>query len=87
MILFGGGVYTVGGANLISFEDDEWAIKESITLEDGLAGEKVRHIYIPTQAYMSTSKVFIYLRRMTHIGLLYVVKLLNLIYFRINVTA
>ena len=45
-ILVGGGVYTGGGASLLSLESNEWVITESIFKDDGLAGDKVRHIFI-----------------------------------------
>ena len=48
-ILVGGGVYTSGGANELSFDSIEWTISDVILKEDGLAGEKVRHIYIDSE--------------------------------------
>jgi hypothetical protein len=48
-ILVGGGVYTTGGANVLAFDSIEWTISDVILKKDGLAGEKVRHIYIDSE--------------------------------------
>lgn len=44
-ILVGGGVYTIGGASRLKYDGTTWSIDKNILLEDGLAGEKVRHIF------------------------------------------
>lgn len=45
-ILIGGGVFTQGGANILENIDDKWVITETLKKEDGLAGEKVRNIFV-----------------------------------------
>lgn len=45
-ILIGAGLHTKGGANRLAFKDGTWQIVETLTHLDGLAGEKVRMIYI-----------------------------------------
>ncbi|NSW89619.1 MAG: hypothetical protein HPY74_02865 [Firmicutes bacterium] len=41
----GSGVYTSGGANVFSYTGKEYILSGALKLEDGLAGDKVRHIY------------------------------------------
>lgn len=45
-IYIGGGLYTEGGANILEYKDYRWRIVKTIKITDGLAGEKVRHIFI-----------------------------------------
>ncbi|NCC75595.1 MAG: hypothetical protein EOM08_04070 [Clostridia bacterium] len=45
-IAVGGGVYTEGGASLLRFEAGRWYVEQNLLRDDGLAGEKVRHIFV-----------------------------------------
>lgn len=45
-IVVGGGVYTEGGASLMRLESGQWQVERNIHRADGLAGEKVRHIFV-----------------------------------------
>ena len=45
-ILVGGGVFTEGGANILEYTGEKWKIIKTIKKEDGLAGDKVRNIFI-----------------------------------------
>lgn len=44
-IAVGGGVYTEGGASLLRQTAGRWTIERNLRREDGLAGDKVRHIF------------------------------------------
>ena len=46
LVLTGGGLYTKGGGTLFSKSDAGWVIAGTMTTEDGLAGEKVRSLFI-----------------------------------------
>ncbi|MDD2456991.1 MAG: hypothetical protein PHQ83_00605 [Eubacteriales bacterium] len=45
-IAVGGGVYTEGGASLLRQKDGQWLVERNMLRADGLAGEKVRHIFV-----------------------------------------
>ena len=45
-IAVGGGVYTEGGASLLRFEAGQWKVDQNLHRADGLAGEKVRHVFV-----------------------------------------
>lgn len=45
-IIIGGGIYTSGGATIFKYNGDKWIIADTITKSNGLAGEKVRNIYV-----------------------------------------
>jgi ligand-binding sensor domain-containing protein len=45
-ILVGGGFYTEGGASILENIKGKWVITKNLKKKDGLAGDKVRNIYI-----------------------------------------
>ena len=45
-VLVGGGLLTEGGASLFNYDGQQWQIVRTIQKENGLAGEKVRHIFV-----------------------------------------
>ncbi|MHB1452634.1 MAG: ligand-binding sensor domain-containing protein [Saccharofermentanales bacterium] len=45
-VLTGGGLYTKGGGTIFSAEGDAWGAAGSIVREDGLAGDKIRALFM-----------------------------------------
>lgn len=51
-IAVGGGVYTEGGASLLRFEAGRWSVEQNLLRDNGLAGEKVRHIFVDQSGHV-----------------------------------
>jgi len=45
-IAVGGGVYTEGGVSLLRSVSGQWQVERNLLRADGLAGDKVRHIFV-----------------------------------------
>jgi hypothetical protein len=48
-VITGGGLYTKGGAAIFEYDGSSWSIRDYIIRDDGLAGEKVRSLYIDSR--------------------------------------
>lgn len=49
IVLSGGGLYTKGGGTLFQTKLDKWDISRTITVDDGIAGDKIRALFLDSK--------------------------------------